>query len=105
MNKHTEQDGLLIALLVLHRGKSQAITAGEISKYLGDLGFSIKPHSVGGIIRNLMLQYDLSICGINKSGYYWATTDAEIQETISDLESRRTALSERIAHLKKFVRG
>lgn len=105
MDKHTEKDGLLIALLALHRGKSQAITAGEISKHMNEWGFSIKPHSVGNTIRSLMLAYNLPICGVNGEGYYWATTDAEIQGTIADLESRRTALSERIAHLKKFVKG
>ena len=52
-----------------------------------------------------MLAYNIPICGVNGAGYYWATTDGEIQETIADLESRKTALSEQIAHLKKFVKG
>lgn len=105
MTHNIDKEVILIDLLAQHRGKPNAITAVKVAKYMSDLGYSLKPPSVGNTIRSLMLAYNIPICGVNGAGYYWATTDGEIQETIADLESRKTALSEQIAHLKKFVKG
>lgn len=105
MAQNIDRDMTLLGLLAQHLGRSNPITAEEVAKCMSEMGHPLKPRSVGNAVRSLMLAYNIPICGINKSGYYWATTDAEIQETVADLESRISALGERIAHLKKFMKG
>ena len=105
MTHNIDRDMALLGILAQHLGKANPITAEEVAKHMTEMGHPLQPRSVGNAVRSLMMVYNIPICGINKSGYYWATTDDEIQETIADLESRRTALNERIAHLKKFVKG
>lgn len=105
MAQNIDRDMALLGILAQHLGKANPITADEVAKHMTEMDHPLQPRSVGNAIRSLMMAYNIPICGINKSGYYWATADAEIQETIANLESRQTTLSERIAHLKKFVKG
>ena len=98
-----KRDNLVMELIKSRRGESNAVSSHEIAAYLGSRGYKIKPRNVGTLVSKIMYERNAPICFRNTKGYYWATSRAEIERTIKDLESRRAALLTHIEHLKNFI--
>lgn len=93
----------LLEFLKSRKGEENIASASDIHKWLNDNGYSIKLSSINMLVKSLMYEYNAPICYTDTKGYYWAKNRSEIEKTILDLESRRTALDDHIKHLKNFI--
>lgn len=98
-----KRDNLLVKFLKEHKGKANVVGAREIAKFLEENGYKSKFRCINNIVKRVMNERNLPICSLNSKGYYWATSQEEIQECIDDLQSRICAMQERIKHLKNFM--
>lgn len=98
-----KRDTILFNWLREHKGEGNKVTAEEVQKFLMDNGYSVMRGNIGSLINKIMYERNAPICFSNTKGYYWATSRAELEKTIADLESRRNSLQEHIDHLKGFM--
>lgn len=98
-----ERDNLVVNLMITARGEENALSAKSIAEYLTKNGYKTQTKYIGTLINNIMYERKIPICYINAKGYYWAKSKLEIKKTISDLESRISALKDHIAHLEIFM--
>lgn len=98
-----KRDSALLEFIKQHKGKDNKVTSREIADFLNKLGYNTNPNSVHVRINRIMYERNAPICSVNAKGYYWAVSRAEIEETIADIENRRSALKEHIDHLKNFI--
>lgn len=104
--KRTEtvkRDNLLVEYLLEHKGRENSVSRYDIAEYLTANGYEQKSHTVHGLIERIINERHLPICSINGKGYYWAKTKADIMASIDELQSRITAMTEHIEHLKNFI--
>ena len=97
-----KRDNCIIAILKEHRGVNNAIPTKEIAKQLQSKGFNTNANTVTEIVKQIMYERNLPICSSNTKGYFWASFKADLDHTISDLESRMIALQEHIEFLQQF---
>lgn len=98
-----KRNNLLVAYLINHKGRENAVSRHEISKYLEKNGYNQKSSTVHILIANIIKERHLPICSVNGKGCYWAKTKADILASIDELQSRITAMTEHIEHLKNFI--
>ncbi len=97
-----KRDNCIIAILKEHRGVNNAIPTKEIAKQLQSKGFKTNANTVTEIVKQIMYERNLPICSSNTKGYYWASCRADLEHTITDLQSRIKALQEHIEYLQQF---
>lgn len=107
-NKLTEaqqvrRDNILVEYLYNHKGAENAASQYDIASYLEAQGYKQKLGTVASLIRRITKERYLPICSINGKGYYWASSKADVQAAIADLEGRVAALTEHIDRLKMFL--
>lgn len=101
----TERDALLISYLVTHKGMSKVVSSRKICEYLNSNGVPTKVDNIHNLVRELILEYRLPICQLNRKGYYWSTCDAELKQAIADFKSRITEINKRIKILESHMIG
>ena len=104
--KHTEvvkRNDLLVDLLSKHRGVANSISAKEIMQYMGEHGYHTSNNALRRLITQVKLERTLPICYKRGYGYFWASSRADIEVTIKDLEFMVASLKEHIEHLKRFI--
>lgn len=96
-------DNLLLDFMRERKGEENCVSSREIHKFLSEKGYSCKWECVNSMITRIMYERNAPICSLNRKGYFWAKNRTEIENTISSLESRRSALQEHIDHLRNFI--
>ena len=98
-----KRDNLLVEYLLEHKGREKAVSRYDIAEYLTANGYTQRASTVHILISSILKERHLPICSVNGKGYYWAKTKADILSSIDELQSRITAMTEHIEHLKNFI--
>lgn len=101
--KTARRDNILVEYLLEHKGTTNAVTVKQITEHLMARGFPQKESSVGTLVRRVADQRRLPICACKQGGYYWASSKAEIEENIAELESRIAFMTAHVERLKAFI--
>ena len=97
-----ERDNAIVRILREFKGKNNCIKAKELSARLSLIGYTETSSALRGILARIKKDRTLPICFCD-DGYFWATSQSEIRETIDALEAKMRGLQEHIDHLKQFL--
>ncbi|MGD0708287.1 MAG: hypothetical protein ABSA51_07525 [Anaerolineaceae bacterium] len=89
-------------MLQAHIGQAAAISLAELSQQVFGKVTAATKRQVREIVSELVINYDLHIVSDTKTGgFYYASTQEEIDRNIADLESRRQELEKRAEGLRR----
>ena len=98
-----KRDNELVDIIFNHKGKGNAIGTKELVSLLNERGYTVKPDQVHSIVGHIVANRHIPICSVTNCGYYWATSQQDIQSAIDDLQEKANGLQERIDFLKSFI--
>lgn len=102
-NQTLIRDNLVLDFIRSHKGVENCVSRNVIVSYLSQNSFESSADSIHNIVVKLILERNVPICSVNSKGYYWATNQEEIKDSIADLQGRIEALQKRIDVLNTFI--
>ena len=97
------RDNAVVDIIFKHRGENNIISGVEIAKQLTDMGFPTKKDCIHSIMTKIIFDRKLPILSKNSRGYFWASTQDEIQKCIDDLENRCSSILEHAEILRAYI--
>lgn len=98
-----KRDNLVVEFLRQNKGKENCKSSREISQFLIEKGYKIKPENMGFLLTRIINERLLPICSLNGKGYYWAKNKEDILACVSHLKARIVSLQEHINILESFI--
>lgn len=102
-NQTLMRDNLALDFIRSHKGVENCVSKKVIASFLSQNGFEGSADIIHNIVLKLILERNVPICSVNSKGYYWATNQKEIKDSIADLRGRIEALQKRIDVLNTFI--
>lgn len=98
-----QRDKALVDLIHEHRGKENAISTRHIVREMSNKGYDTSYDAVPVLIRHVTQIKKVPICSAKGYGYYWAESNEDIYDCITELEKKISGLQKRIDFLKKYI--
>lgn len=98
-----KRDNCLVDIIFQHKGKENAIGTKDLQLALAEKGYKVGADYIHGIVAKAVFERHLPICAVTKKGYYWATSEQDLQSCIDELQDKVNTLQEHIDLLKSFI--